>query len=41
MFDKSVLIKNSIFTRGGSAIDIWGINRNNELLLFELKADGN
>ena len=31
----------AIFSRGKSAIDIWGINKNNELLIFELKAEGN
>jgi hypothetical protein len=30
-----------IFTGGKSAIDIWGFNRSNELLLFELKAGSN
>jgi len=41
VFKKKVKEDNSIFTRGKSAIDIWGISKNNDLLLFELKADGN
>lgn len=41
VFRKKVSKDNSIFTRGKSAIDIWGISKNNDLLLFELKADGN
>lgn len=39
--DKKVYAYNSIFTRRKSAIDIWGFNDKNELLLFELKAGKN
>lgn len=38
---KSVSIDNAIFSRGKSAIDIWGISTKEELLLLELKSDGN
>lgn len=41
VFKNNVSIVNAIFSRGKSALDIWGITKNNELLLFELKADGN
>lgn len=41
VFHKPVSSRTSIFPRHKSAIDIWGITRNNELLLFELKADRN
>lgn len=41
VFKKSVSKLTSIFPRLKSAIDIWGISKNNELLLFELKADAN
>lgn len=38
---RKVTAENAIFSRGKSAIDIWGISKSNELLIFELKADGN
>ncbi|MBM3405083.1 MAG: hypothetical protein FJY10_09380 [Bacteroidetes bacterium] len=38
---KKVSKENAIFARGKSAIDIWGISKANELLIFELKAEGN
>ncbi|NEW80780.1 MAG: hypothetical protein GZ094_00215 [Mariniphaga sp.] len=41
VFKKSVSKLTSIFPRLKSAIDIWGISKNNELLLFELKAHAN
>ena len=41
VFENKVSKRTSIFTRGKSAIDIWGINKSNELLVFELKAEGN
>lgn len=41
VFNKSISKENSIFTGGGSAIDIWGINNSNELLVFELKEVAN
>lgn len=41
VFENKVSKKTSIFTGGKSAIDIWGINNKNELLVFELKADNN
>ena len=41
VFKNSISKKNSIFTGGKSAIDIWGISLKNELLIFELKAEGN
>jgi len=37
VFDGVVSEKTKIFTGSKSAIDIWGINRRNELCLFELK----
>lgn len=37
VFDGNVSEKTKIFTGSKSAIDIWGINKNNELCLFELK----
>lgn len=33
--------KTAIFTRGKSAVDIWGITSSNELIIFELKAPKN
>jgi len=41
VFENKVSKKTSIFTRGKSAIDIWGVSNSNELLVFELKADNN
>jgi len=41
LFTESVANKNKVFTAGKSAIDLVGIDRNNELWLFELKAKGN
>jgi hypothetical protein len=41
VFENIVSKASSIFTGGKSAIDIWGINNSNELLVFELKADNN
>jgi hypothetical protein len=41
VFESKVSKKTSIFTGGKSAIDIWGFNKSNELLVFELKADNN
>jgi len=41
VFYKPVSNKTKILPKNKSAIDIWGISKNNELLLFELKADGN
>jgi len=41
VFHKPVSSLTSIFPRHKSAVDIWGLTRNNELLLFELKADRN
>lgn len=41
VFESEVSRKASIFTGGKSAIDIWGFNKSNELLVFELKADNN
>lgn len=41
VFKNNVSKNTSIFTRGKSAIDIWGFNKSNELLVFELKADSN
>jgi len=41
VFHKPVSSRTSIFPRRKSAIDIWGITKDNELLLFELKADRN
>lgn len=41
VFEKSVANGNEIFTKGKSAIDLWGINKKSELLIFELKAEGN
>jgi len=41
VFENKVSKSTSIFTGGKSAIDIWGFNKSNELLVFELKADGN
>ncbi|HPT71571.1 MAG TPA: hypothetical protein PLE74_04760 [Candidatus Cloacimonadota bacterium] len=38
---RKVSAENAIFSRGKSAIDLWGISKSNELLIFELKADGN
>lgn len=41
VFENKVSKKTAIFTRGKSAIDIWGVSKVNELLIFELKADNN
>lgn len=41
VFEGEIKKDNSIFTGGKSAIDIWGINHYEELLLFELKAANN
>lgn len=41
VFYKPVSNKTKILPKNKSAIDIWGIGKNNELLLFELKADRN
>lgn len=41
VFENRVSKSTSIFTGGKSAIDIWGFNKSNELLVFELKADSN
>ncbi|HBZ25671.1 MAG TPA: hypothetical protein DEO54_05445 [Rikenellaceae bacterium] len=41
VFENKVSKSASIFTYGKSAIDIWGFNKFNELLVFELKADSN
>lgn len=41
VFENRVSKSASIFTGGKSAIDIWGFNKENELLVFELKADSN
>lgn len=41
VFYKPVSNKTKILPKNKSAIDIWGISKKNELLIFELKADGN
>ncbi len=41
VFENKVSKSTLIFTGGKSAIDIWGFNKENELLVFELKADNN
>ena len=41
VFEKIVSKNTSIFTGGKSAIDIWGFNKSNELIVFELKAENN
>jgi hypothetical protein len=41
VFENKVLKSTSIFTGGKSAIDIWGFSKENELLVFELKAEKN
>jgi len=41
VFENNVSKSTSIFTGGKSAIDIWGFSKENELLVFELKADNN
>lgn len=41
VFESKISKSSSIFTGGKSAIDIWGFNKSNELLVFELKADSN
>ena len=41
VFNKPVSNKTRILPKNKSAIDIWGISKANELLLFELKAEGN
>lgn len=40
-FKEKVSKATAIFPRGKSAVDIWGISSNNELVFFELKAPGN
>jgi hypothetical protein len=41
LFDGDVKKGREIFPRGHSAIDLWGVNKAEELFLFELKANGN
>ena len=41
VFINKVARNNEIFPRSKSAIDLWGISNNDELLLFELKAERN
>lgn len=41
LFENKVSKNTSIFTGGKSAIDIWGFSKENELLVFELKAENN
>jgi hypothetical protein len=41
LFKGRVARGNEIFTRGKSAIDLWGVNKENDLLIFELKAGNN
>lgn len=41
VFKDKISNKTKIFTGGKSAIDIWGINKNNEFCLFELKNSEN
>jgi len=41
VFENKVSKSTSIFTGGKSAIDIWGFNKKDELLVFELKANKN
>jgi hypothetical protein len=41
VFGNKVSKNDAIFTGGKSAIDIWGFNKSNELLVFELKAARN
>lgn len=41
LFKNEVSAKTSIFTKGKSAIDLWGIDSENNLLIFELKAENN
>lgn len=41
LFENEVKTVNSIFTRGASAIDIWGIENEKILHIFELKCEGN
>jgi len=41
VFNGEVRISNKIFTGGKSAIDIWGINKENSFCIFELKKPGN
>jgi hypothetical protein len=41
LFTESVANKNKVFTGGKSAIDLVGIDKNSELWVFELKAEGN
>lgn len=41
LFENNVTTKNSIFTGKKSAVDLWGMDENGNLLLFELKAAGN
>lgn len=41
LFKEKVSSETSIFTKGKSAIDLWGINKDQDLLVFELKAENN
>ena len=41
VFKDKVSRDSAIFSHGKSAIDIWGLSNDNELLLFELKAEKN
>lgn len=41
LFKDKVSNETSIFTGGKSAIDLWGIDNDNDLLIFELKAENN
>lgn len=41
LFKEKVSKETSIFTGGKSAIDLWGISKGNDLLIFELKAANN
>jgi hypothetical protein len=42
LFHKDILAKNAIFTRGASAIDLWGVGEDNETIhIIELKCGNN
>jgi len=41
VFNRPVSNKTRILPKNKSAIDVWGISKTNELLIFELKAEGN
>lgn len=41
LFENEVTDENIIFTGKKSAVDLWGMDTENNLLIFELKADGN